>query len=148
MEAEAAVEVVVVVATMVFVHLGEVPGLEAALEAAVEEVEVAEYQEEVLHNDHISLLFDSLELVIHIGSFAVWLWNSDATIEYSELRTGNGGKGGKGGTGQQGGLGGLGARVAATLGAGSPYDSSRNQDDASNGGFAFVVIFYVYTILI
>ena len=67
------------------------------------------------------------------GSVAVYLWNSDVTIELCELRTGSGGAGGVGGSGQSGGTGGEGGH-GVLYGAGNTYSSSGEQDDASNGG--------------
>jgi hypothetical protein len=56
------------------------------------------------------------------GSFAVYLWDSDATIESSTLVTGDGGVGRRGGTGSSGGSGGPGG--AGGLG----------EDDSGAGG--------------
>jgi hypothetical protein len=67
------------------------------------------------------------------GSFAVYLWSSNARIESTELVTGNGGSGGAGGVGQPGGPGGLGGR-GALPGAGNSYGGGSEQDDGSNGG--------------
>lgn len=68
------------------------------------------------------------------GSFAIYLWASDALIQNSELRTSNGGTGGTGGTSGLPGAGGLGGRNAVLSGAGNNYGGSSSQDDGSNGG--------------
>ncbi len=59
------------------------------------------------------------------GSFAIYLFTSDARIEFCTLVTGNGGSGGSGGTGGAAGVHGLG-------GNGGPYGGS-SQDDGGNG---------------
>jgi Tol biopolymer transport system component len=64
------------------------------------------------------------------GSFAVYLWACDLTLEACQLRTAGGGPGGASGLAQPGGIGGTGAN---TNGAGNPYGGSE-QDDGSNGG--------------
>ena len=60
------------------------------------------------------------------GSFAVYLWSSDARIENCTLVTGNGGNGGNGGT--------AGTRGIGTAGGlGGPYGGSGEQDDGGDG---------------
>ncbi len=67
------------------------------------------------------------------GSFAVYLWGSDATISVCDLYTSAPGRGGRRGDGQTGGDGGEGG--SGTLyGAGNAYGGSGEQDDGSNGG--------------
>jgi hypothetical protein len=60
------------------------------------------------------------------GSFAVYLFASDAHLEFCTLITGNGGIGGNGGNGGAGGIHGIG-------GNGGPYGGSSEQDDGGNG---------------
>jgi hypothetical protein len=68
------------------------------------------------------------------GSFAIYLWASNAWILDSTLITSLGGKGGSGGTGQLGGPGGQGAECGSGTGKGNCYGGAGNQGDASNGG--------------
>ncbi len=70
------------------------------------------------------------------GSFAIYLWASNATIEDSVLETGRGGLGGRGGTGQSGGAGGMGGHSfdPAIPGSGNDYGGVFDQDDGSNSG--------------
>jgi hypothetical protein len=60
------------------------------------------------------------------GSFAIYLFASNARIEFCTVVTGNGGKGGDGGNGGVGGIHGVG-------GSGGPYGGSSEQDDGGNG---------------
>jgi hypothetical protein len=60
------------------------------------------------------------------GSFALYLWASNATITGSSLSTGTGGAGGAGAAGSPGGTGG-------PAGPGGPYGGSSEQDDGTNG---------------
>jgi hypothetical protein len=67
------------------------------------------------------------------GSFAVYLWNSNATITGCTLGTGDGGHGGAGGQGENGGGGGAGGH-GTDPNAGNNYGGGTEQDDGSNGG--------------
>ena len=66
------------------------------------------------------------------GSFAIYLWNSNALIADSRIVTAGGGAGGSGGTGQLGGLGAEGGNCGG--GKGNCYGLSNEQQDGSNGG--------------